>query len=64
VRKVLTVGDEAGFAMNGKVNTQNVREYAPVGQAPKFNFEVIISREKLTIWIRLCGNGQNIGPTT
>ena len=34
------IGDEAGFAMNGLVNTQNVREYAreyaPRGQPPEF----------------------------
>ena len=48
--------------MNGKVNTQNVREYAPIGQAPEFNFNVNMSRQKLTVWLGLCGNGQVIGP--
>ncbi len=56
------IGDEAGFAMNGEVNTQNVREYAPVHQPPEFNFDLNISREKLTVWIGLCGNGRIIGP--
>ena len=59
------IGDEAAFAMNGQVNTQNVREYAAVGtvgQPPEFNFDVNISREKLTVWVGLCGNGQIIGP--
>ena len=29
------IGDEAGFAMNGVVNSQNVREYASHGQPPQ-----------------------------
>lgn len=56
------IGDEAGFAMNGRVNSHNVREYAPAGEPPEFNFDVNMSREKLTVWIGLCGNGQLIGP--
>ena len=48
--------------MNGQVNTQNVREYAAAGQPPEFNFDVNISRDKLTVWMGLCGNGQTIGP--
>ena len=35
----LIIGDEAGFPMNGKVNTQNVRQYAPRGQAPEFTYQ-------------------------
>ncbi len=30
----IIIGDEAGFAMNGEVNSHNVREYAPKGQPP------------------------------
>jgi hypothetical protein len=56
------IGDEAAFAMNGQVNTHNVREYAVAGQPPEFNYEVNISQEKLTVWIGLCGSGQIIGP--
>jgi hypothetical protein len=26
----LVIGDEASFVMNGEVNTQNVRQYAPI----------------------------------
>ena len=48
--------------MNGRVNSHNVREYAPAGEPPEFNFDVNMSREKLTVWIGLCGNGQLIGP--
>ncbi len=58
----LTIGDEAGFAMNGEVNTHNVVEYAPKGHPPNFNFEKNMSREKITVWIGLCGNGVIIGP--
>ena len=56
------IGDEAAFAMNGQVNTHNVREYAVAGQPREFNYKVNISREKLTVWIGLCGSGQIIGP--
>ena len=48
--------------MDGQVNTYNVRLYAAAGQPPEFNYEVNISREKLTVWIGLCGGGQIIGP--
>ena len=56
------ISDEAGFAMNGKVNTQNVREYAPVGNPPPFTYDVNSSREKLTVWAAIIGNGTLIGP--
>ncbi len=56
------IGDEATFCMNGEVNTQNVREYAPVGQPPEFNYDVNCSRQKVTVWIGLCGSGEIIGP--
>ena len=56
------IGDEAIFQMNGTVSTQNVRCYAAKGDPPAFKFEKSDSREKLHIWIGLCGNGQLIGP--
>ena len=62
VRKLSQHGTILNLAMNGQVNTQNVREYAAARQPPEFNFDVNISREKLTVWIELCGNGQTIGP--
>ena len=46
------IGDEAGFAMNGEVNTQNVREYAPAHQPPEFNFDLKIDRLDRTLWQR------------
>ena len=56
------IGDEASFVMNGEVNTQNVRQYAPKGHPPAFNFERSHSREHLTVWAALCGNGMIFGP--
>jgi len=58
----LVIGDEASFALNGKVNTHNVREYAPQGHPPSFNYDVNMSREKLTVWAALCGNGTLLCP--
>ena len=51
------IGDEAGFSLNGEVNTQNVRAYAPKGHPPEFNFNRNDSRLKVTVWAALCGNG-------
>ena len=58
----LIIGDEAGFAINGKVNSQNVREYAPHGERPEINYAVNESRERCTVWVGLCGNGTLLGP--
>ena len=57
----LIIGDEAGFPMNGRVNSQNVL-YTPKGNKPDFTYEVRASREKPTVWMGLCGNGSIIGP--
>ena len=35
--RYLVIGDEAAFAMDGKVNTHNVLEYTPTGEPPEFN---------------------------
>ena len=57
------ISDESVFFfMNGKDNTQNIREYAHLGNPPTFNFDVNGSREKLTVWAAVCGNGSPIGP--
>ena len=56
------IGDEAGFAMNGRVSNQNIRMYAPKGQAPDFPYDVNECREKVTVWMGLCGNGRAVGP--
>ena len=57
----LIIGDEAAFATNG-LNSHNVRQYAPKGHPPAFNFERNYSRAKLTVWAALCGNGVILGP--
>ena len=58
----MIIGDEAGFSMNARVNSQNVREYVPWGQQPYFDYAIPESRERLTVWVGLCGNGELIGP--
>ena len=58
----LLIGDEAGFALNGEVNSHNVREYAPKEHPPAFNFQRNNSRAKLTVLAGLCGNGLIVGP--
>ena len=58
----IIIGDEAGFSMNGEVNTHNIRAYAPKGHPPVFNFHRNDSRLKLNVWAALCGNGLLIGP--
>lgn len=58
----VVIGDEAAFQMNGQVNTHNVRQYAPRGQQPSFNFDRRESREKLSVWVGFSGNGSLLGP--
>ena len=58
----LVIGDEAGFAWNGEVNYQNVREYAPQGERPDINYDINAIRERCTVWVGLCGNGTLLGP--
>ena len=41
------IGDEAAFAMNGQVNTHNVRAYAVARQPPELNYQINISRDNL-----------------
>ena len=49
----IVIGDE--------VNTWNIREYTPKGQVPEFICERNDSREKITVWVGLCGNGTLLG---
>ena len=58
----LVIGDEAGFWMNGRVSSQNVRKYAPKGNNPEFTYEVSASKLKLMVWMGVCGNGTVLGP--
>ena len=46
----LVIGDKAAFALNGKVNTWKVKEYALVGNPPQFNYDVRSSCQKITVW--------------
>ena len=56
------IGDEATFSLNGRVNSHNVRRYAPKGQHPSFNYDVNSARQKVTVWAGMCGNGSLLGP--
>ena len=56
------IGDEAGFGMNGEVNSHNVRQYAPRGEHPEFHFVRREERAKVTVWMGICGNGSILGP--
>ena len=53
VHFMANIVDEAGFMMNGEVNTHNIRRYAPKGDPPEFNFDRNDSRAKLTVWVGL-----------
>ena len=50
------IGDEAAFIMNGEVNSQNVRQYAPRGEGPDVNYDLNDIRA------RICGNGSLLRP--
>ena len=59
----LLIGDEACFSLKSSLNTHNIRQYAPRGQRPlEFSYEKKNSRQKVTVWIGLVGNGTLIGP--
>ena len=58
----LVIGDEAAFCLDGKVNTQNIRRYAPQKHPPVFSFDKSYRRDKLSVWAGLCGNGTVLGP--
>ena len=58
----IVFGDEAAFTMNGEVNSHNVVQYAPKGEAPDFHYDKGNSREKVTVWAAVRGNGTILGP--
>lgn len=58
----ILIGDEAGFSLNGDVYNHNMVYYAEKGNPPDFYFDHNNSREKVTVWAGLCGNGEIIGP--
>ena len=57
----VVIGDEAAFCMNGEVNSHNVRQCAPRGAPPDFNYERRDERSKITVWMGICGNGALLG---
>ena len=48
--------------MNGDVNSQNVRQYALVGESPNFHYHRPGVTHKLTVWAGCCGNSEFLGP--
>ena len=44
------------------MNNHNVRMYALANQAPDLLCNVNDSRQTLTVWAGLCGNGHMLGP--
>ena len=48
--------------MNGEVNSHNVRQYAPRGVPPDFHYVRRDERQKVTVWMGVCGNGAILGP--
>ena len=61
-RSKIVIGDEAAFSMNGHVCSKNMVMYSPKGDRPEFHYDVPNSREKVTVWSALCGNGELLGP--
>ena len=61
--RFLATGDEVAFQMNGIVTTRNVRCYAQKHHPPLEHAfsKSSMSREKLSVWIGLCGNEELIG---
>ena len=48
--------------MNGTVNRQNNRTYSPLKQPPKNFIQKKFCREKVSVWMGLCGSGLVVGP--
>ena len=63
-RKSIIIGDEVKFPLNGKVNTQNVREYSQFGNPPlDFNADIRTDvRDSLHCWCGLTTGGVLLGP--
>ena len=58
----LVIVGEADFVMNGNIKSRNISKHAPNGQPSAFHSDKSVSREKLNVWIGLCGNGTLVGP--
>ena len=48
--------------MNSRVKDHNVRQYTPRYHPPDFHNDLRMSREKVSVWIGICGNGSLVGP--
>jgi len=48
--------------MNGSAYTKNTIYYAYKGNRPDHFYEKPKSREKVSVWVGLCGDGGLIGP--
>ena len=60
----IMISDEVNFPLNGRVNTQNTREYAEYGHPP-LNFNVDVRndvRGSLHCWCGLTSEGHLVGP--
>ena len=58
----IVIGDEAAFHINGRENNHNIRQYAPRYHPPDFHNDLRMSREKVSVWRGICGNGSLVGP--
>ena len=56
------IGEEAGFSVNGEVNSHNVRQYASKRDRPDFTFVRRNERNKATVWMSICGNDSILVP--
>lgn len=57
------IGAAAGLTLNERVDTHNVRQYAPRDQQPlDFQLDRNDDRHKLFVWVALMENGNTIGP--
>ena len=56
------IGAVDGFTLNGAVNNHNERMYASENQPSDFHYNVKNSRQNLTVWAGLCGNGDMLNP--
>ena len=61
MRKIV-IGDEAAFCVNGDGNFHNAVRYATKGEPPDFHYDVPNSRQKVSVWAAVCGNGRILGP--
>ena len=52
----IVIGNEAAFHMNGRAAIM----FASMN--PDFHNDLRMSREKVSVWIGICGNGSIVGP--